>query len=46
MEVAANGCVVGVRDTTQHGAGPVLEFSPATWRAFVTSAVSTRICGK
>lgn len=39
----ANSCVeighaaggVGVRDTKQHGRGPVLEFSPAEWQAFL-----------
>jgi hypothetical protein len=40
----ANSCVeighaadggIGVRDTKQHGRGPVLEFSPAEWQAFL-----------
>lgn len=40
----ANSCVeighaadggIGVRDTKQHGRGPVLEFSPEEWRAFL-----------
>jgi len=40
----ANSCVevghgagggVGVRDTKQHGHGPVLEFSPEEWRVFL-----------
>jgi hypothetical protein len=36
IEVAArreNGCVL-VRDTTQHGNGPVLHFTPAAWCRF------------
>jgi hypothetical protein len=28
--------VVGVRDTKDKGAGPVLEFAPSTWTAFVS----------
>ena len=31
---AADGAI-GVRDTKQHGRGPVLEFSPAEWQAFL-----------
>lgn len=27
--------VIGVRDSKQRGRGPVLEFTPAEWRAFV-----------
>jgi hypothetical protein len=26
---------VGVRDTKQHGEGPVLEFFPGEWEAFI-----------
>ena len=42
----ANSCVevarsadgaVGVRDTKQHGRGPVLEFTPGEWQAFLTA---------
>lgn len=40
VEVAANDCVVGVRDTRQDDAGPVLKFSPAVWRAFVADAAA------
>jgi Domain of unknown function (DUF397) len=29
--------VVGVRDSKQHGRGPVLEFTAPAWRAFVTA---------
>ena len=31
---AADGAI-GVRDTKQHGRGPVLEFSPAEWQAIL-----------
>ena len=31
---AADGCV-GVRDSKQHGLGPVLEFTPGEWHAFL-----------
>jgi hypothetical protein len=31
---AADGSV-GVRDSKQHGMGPVLEFTPGEWRAFL-----------
>ncbi|GLZ08715.1 hypothetical protein Acsp03_61810 [Actinomadura sp. NBRC 104412] len=33
---AADG-TIGVRDTKQHGRGPVLEFTQAEWRAFLAS---------
>jgi hypothetical protein len=26
---------IGVRDTKQHGLGPVLEFTPSEWAAFL-----------
>ena len=29
---------VGVRDTQQRGAGPVLEFTETAWLAFITTA--------
>jgi Domain of unknown function (DUF397) len=38
VEVAGAGGTVGVRDSKQHGRGPVLEFSRAEWEAFVRSA--------
>ena len=38
VEVAITPDVIGVRDTKDHGAGPVLMFSPAEWSAF-TAAV-------
>lgn len=34
VAVAADGSV-GVRDSKQHGLGPVLEFTPAEWDAFL-----------
>ena len=42
VEVAAAEPVVGVRDTKQHGAGPVLEFSGSTWQAFLTNVKTGR----
>ncbi len=38
VEVADAGGTVGVRDSKQHGRGPVLEFNRAEWEAFVRSA--------
>ncbi|WP_425549416.1 DUF397 domain-containing protein [Actinomadura miaoliensis] len=36
MEVGrADDGTIGIRDTKQHGTGPVLEFNPAEWAAFV-----------
>ncbi|MGH3587721.1 MAG: DUF397 domain-containing protein [Pseudonocardia sp.] len=37
VEVAFGPGVVGVRDTKQHGGGPVLVFRPAEWAAFVSA---------
>jgi hypothetical protein len=37
VAVAADGCV-GVRDSKQHGLGPVLEFTPTEWEAFLGGA--------
>lgn len=34
IAVAADGSV-GVRDSKQHGLGPVLEFTPTEWAAFL-----------
>lgn len=42
IEVAAADPVVGVRDTKQHGAGPVLEFSGAAWQAFLINVKNGR----
>ncbi|WP_395111680.1 DUF397 domain-containing protein [Actinomadura sp. SCN-SB] len=33
----APGGRIGVRDTKQHGRGPILEFTRAEWRAFLAS---------
>lgn len=50
----ANSCVevahatdgaVGVRDTKQHGRGPVLEFSPDEWQVFVTGIKNGEFAG-
>lgn len=38
VEVAFVPGWVGVRDSKQHGAGPVLAFTPAEWEAFVAGA--------
>jgi hypothetical protein len=36
VEVATAGDgSVGVRDSKQHGLGPVLEFTPSEWEAFL-----------
>jgi Domain of unknown function (DUF397) len=35
VEVAVAEASVRVRDSKQHGCGPVLEFSPAEWAAFL-----------
>jgi hypothetical protein len=34
-ELASNGQIVAVRDTKQHGVGPVLKFSTASWHSFI-----------
>jgi Domain of unknown function (DUF397) len=38
VEVATGGRIVGVRDTKQHGFGPVLTFTGPTWRTFIAAA--------
>jgi hypothetical protein len=43
VEVASAEPAVGVRDTKQHGAGPVLEFSGAAWQAFLSDVKSRRL---
>jgi hypothetical protein len=35
VEVASTGAVVGIRDSKQHGGGPVLQFSRGEWDAFI-----------
>lgn len=41
IEVA--GAVIGVRDTKQHGEGPVLDFPGAAWQAFLADVKSGRL---
>jgi hypothetical protein len=31
----ADDGTIGVRDTKQHGLGPILEFTPSEWAAFL-----------
>lgn len=38
VEVASADDAVGVRDSKQHGRGPVLEFTPTEWAAFLRAA--------
>ena len=38
VEVATSGHLVGVRDSKQHGGGPVLILNARNWRAFVREA--------
>lgn len=38
VEVAAGGHIVGVRDSKQHGRGPVLTFTERAWQAFTARA--------
>ncbi len=38
VEVSSSERVVGVRDTKQHGEGPVLEFPVVAWHAFLAKA--------
>jgi hypothetical protein len=35
VEIASADRVVGVRDSKQHGRGPVLEFTAEAWKAFL-----------
>ena len=37
VEVVGQDGTIMVRDTTDHGNGPVHRFTPADWRTFVTS---------
>lgn len=37
VEVADHDGTIMVRDTTDHGNGPVHRFTPTNWRAFVAS---------
>ncbi len=40
VEVAAAGGMILVRDTKDRGRGPVHTFTPARWRAFLTTVRS------
>jgi hypothetical protein len=40
---AARDGRVGVRDSKQHGQGPVLEFTAAQWAAFIQAAKAGRL---
>jgi hypothetical protein len=42
VEVGASLRAVGVRDTVQRERGPLLEFSPVAWRAFIDAAKTGR----
>jgi nitrite reductase/ring-hydroxylating ferredoxin subunit len=35
VEVGGTAYFVAVRDTKQHGSGPILEFAPGAWREFL-----------
>ena len=36
VEAGDGQSVIGVRDTRDNGQGPVLEYTPAAWKAFIT----------
>jgi hypothetical protein len=42
VEVGEADGTVGIRDSKQHGRGPVLEFTAAQWEAFIRSAKDSR----
>jgi hypothetical protein len=44
VEVAAGQAAVGVRDTKQRESGPMLEFPPTAWRAFIADAKLVPVC--
>ena len=46
IEVAQAPHIVAVRDTKQHGRGPVLRFTPAAWRRFAEQIKGARKLGK
>jgi hypothetical protein len=35
LEQEAGSMLIGVRDTKQHGKGPMLTYTPAEWEAFI-----------
>ena len=40
VQVAMSQRIVGVRDTKEHGRGPVLEFPEGAWLSFISAAKS------
>jgi hypothetical protein len=47
VEVAfASDGSVGVRDSKQHGLGPILEFTPGEWAAFLGGVTSGEFNGQ
>jgi hypothetical protein len=45
VEAGTTAGAVLVRDTTQHGRGPVLRVTPADWRRFATAVRADRAIG-
>lgn len=43
VEVGTGRAAVGVRDTMQHGRGPVLQIPASAWRGFLLVADATRL---
>jgi Domain of unknown function (DUF397) len=43
VEVTGADRLVGVRDSKQHGGGPILEFTAAVWRKFLAEAKSGKL---
>lgn len=43
VEVTGADRLVGVRDSKQHGDGPILEFTAAVWRKFLTEAKNGKL---
>jgi hypothetical protein len=43
VEVAGLSGLVAVRDTKQHGHGPILEFEPGAWREFLADIRTGRL---
>jgi hypothetical protein len=45
VEVATAEHMVGVRDSKQHGHGPILEFTATQWAAFIADVKSGAVDG-
>jgi hypothetical protein len=45
VEVATADQMVGIRDSKQHGRGPILEFTAAQWAAFIADLKSGEFDG-